>query len=99
MAAYGNHAVLFGGLDSNGVILGDTWIWDGATWTAAPTQLNPPNPRIQASAAAYQNGVLLFGGDDTVTIFPDTWFWDGMTWSPLRVQGPMPRYASAMTTL
>src|SRR5437762_13521522 len=27
------HAVLFGGIGSGYVYLGDTWTWDGATWT------------------------------------------------------------------
>ena len=31
-AATGN-VVLFGGEDSNGVALSDTWLWDGNTWT------------------------------------------------------------------
>ena len=28
------HVLLFGGRDSNGTALGDTWLWDGTTWTA-----------------------------------------------------------------
>ena len=55
--------VLFGGLDPNGGTLGDTWLWDGATWTQRFPVTSPP-PRANAALAfdPNTNAMLLFGG-------------------------------------
>jgi Putative Ig domain/Galactose oxidase, central domain len=90
--------VLFGGAGTSGVILNDTWTWNGTTWS----ELSPsesPSPRSDA-AMAYDpaNGeVVLFGGDGANGQLGDTWFWDGSDWS----QGdpsasPMARYLSTL---
>jgi len=34
--------VLFGGLDANSKVLGDTWTWDGTTWTQKSPDTSPP---------------------------------------------------------
>ena len=77
--------VLFGGTDnSSGNRLGDTWLWNGTTWTLAST--TGPTGR-NASAMVYDaaaNEVLLFGGIDTSgTPQNDLWAWNGTTWTPL----------------
>ena len=67
-------------------VLGDTWIWNGSTWTAGPT--GPP-PRSGA-ALAYDSAdrvSVLFSGSATpadsgaAALTPDTWTWDGSHWS------------------
>ena len=83
--ATGN-VILFGGygpVSGSGAVLGDTWLWDGSTWT----QVSPgssPAPREGASIDydANSRAVLLFGGTDgSGDYFQDTWTWDGSNWS------------------
>jgi cysteine-rich repeat protein len=59
--------------------LGDTWLWDGATWT----QSGIISPRLAAAAATNpQTGhVVLCGGrDDTGTVLADCYSWSGASW-------------------
>ncbi len=76
-AATGN-VVLFGGADVTGHSLGDTWIWNGSTWTKQTPATSPP-PQGQASMAydAATGNVVLFGGDN----LGGTWVWNGSTWT------------------
>jgi hypothetical protein len=78
--AYDNarhRVILFGGAKGS-LGLGDTWEWDGVSWTKVAT--TGPSPRIY-SAAAYDGvsrTVVLFGGDDTFgNLLGDTWAWSG----------------------
>lgn len=77
-------AVLFGGsADSAGTTaLGDTWLWNGSTWsTSLPLSLLPslnPPPRVGASiAGGFANQrLVLFGGQSggpSPITFDDTW--------------------------
>ena len=72
--------VLFGGYGGN--FQGDTWEWDGVSWT----QMRPrksPQARY-GSAMAYdakRNRIVLFGGiNNSGTPRGDTWEWDGIDW-------------------
>ena len=85
--------VLFGGTTGPCAIggscpgpFGDTWVFDGGTWTKK-TPTYSPSPR-SAMASAYSPALgasVIFGG---VAILPgstslfanDTWAWDGQTW-------------------
>jgi len=81
-------AVLFGGNNGGGnccsVFYGDTWTWDGLTWTQ---QSPAASPSARGSQMSYDEGVgqvVLFGG----TAAPpqglnDTWAWSGKTWKQL----------------
>jgi hypothetical protein len=66
------HLVLFGGQNSS--IVGDSWTWDGTTWTqeSPPTS---PSERVFAQMATDPSGrVVLFGGYSDITRFSaDTW--------------------------
>jgi hypothetical protein len=81
--------VLFGGWDNsnNGSAFGDTWTWDGVTWTQ---QFPPVSPaaRYARESMAYDPGtqtVVLFGGEGSDNgdyggvPFGDTWEWNGRT--------------------
>jgi hypothetical protein len=76
--------VMFGG--ETGPIygfLGDTWTWDGATWTEQHPATSP-SPRYGMGMAydAARRVVVLFGGyDGLVGDENDTWTWDGTTWT------------------
>jgi hypothetical protein len=71
-------AVLFGGYPG----YGDTWTWDGSTWTPQ-TPFDSPSPRTDAAMAYDGSNVVLFGGglDPGDNDFTDTWTWDGTDWT------------------
>jgi hypothetical protein len=79
--------VLFGGYADSGtsIELGDTWLWNGTTWTQASPS-SSPSPRVAAAMAfdPSRGRVVLFGGVTTTgsttnTTFRDTWEWNGAT--------------------
>ncbi|HEX5052078.1 MAG TPA: kelch repeat-containing protein [Planctomycetota bacterium] len=96
----GQRVLLFGGRNTTGTVsaLGDTWSWNGSTWT----QLSPPvSPPARAASAMVtdlaNNRVLLFGGHGAGSNrFGDTWAWTGATWVQLASSGPSPREHHAM---
>jgi len=75
--------VLFGGqtaIYDSSAFLGDTWEWDGATWTLRSD--TGPSPRT-GHMMAYDSdrGVtVMFGGGKLSARYDDTWEWDGNTW-------------------
>lgn len=74
--------VLFGGINTAGGPLTDTWLWNGSTWAEAHSSAHPPEWTSGAMAPdVADGGVLLFGG----AIFngTTTWRWDGSTWTAL----------------
>jgi hypothetical protein len=81
--------VLFGGGPGKPYTQGDTWEWDGTTWTQRLPTISPL-PRFE-HAMAYDGGrkvTLLFGGGDGNGVgfgnpLGDTWQWDGTIWSQL----------------
>lgn len=94
--------VLFGGFDRFGEgtgELGDTWTWDGTTWT----RLDPPtspSPRYGAAMATdpVTGDVVLFGGfGPEGGYLADTWTWDGQTWTERTpAVSPSPRLDSML---
>ncbi len=83
-AATGN-VVLFGGITTRGV--GDTWVWDGSTWTQQHPATSPSARGAAAMAYDAATGnIVLFGGGAFLPrgggdIFTGTWTWDGSTWT------------------
>jgi hypothetical protein len=72
--------VLFGGttLTHN---LGDTWTWDGTTWTEQNPAVSPSARwAMGMSYDAASSEALLFGGSGVGGVLGDTWTWDGTTW-------------------
>jgi N-acetylneuraminic acid mutarotase len=98
MATLNDVIVLFGGIDE--VLLGDTWTWDGATWTQQ--SLSGPSPRSNAAMATVGNQVMLFGGSrgsecgEAACWGDDTWTWDGTGWTRQSVAGPSGRLGASM---
>jgi hypothetical protein len=82
-----SRVVLFGGHTSScsNVTLGDTWEWDGTSWTQVAISRHAPAARA-GSGFAYDSALglsLLFGGwSDSSGFFGDTWEWDGTNWTP-----------------
>ena len=89
--------VLFGGyrLASDGSIerLGDTWEWDGQSWSEQDE--TGPAARSGASMvfAPSAGGVVVFGGNGPRG---DTWVWDGESWHRVVEKDPPGRYNSVM---
>lgn len=68
---------LFGGYGAAANALGDTWEWDGTTWSAAPA--GPPARWVASMAFDAARGVtVLFGGYPLEA--PTTWEYDGAAW-------------------
>ncbi len=86
--------VMFGGRGRSTVLLGDTWEWDGTSWTPISTSV-APSPRSGAVMAfdPLTGHALLFGGIQVGGYaLPTTWSWDGANWSALTtVHAPSPR--------
>ena len=96
-------AVLFGGTDQNGTLLGDTWQWDGSSWKVR--KVVGPSARAGHAMASLNGTVVLFGGISgapaagSFPVLGDTWEWDGSRWIERKVPGPKARAGHAMATL
>jgi Fibronectin type III domain/Galactose oxidase, central domain len=97
--ATGN-VVLFGGEGGTLIsptFLGDTWVWNGTTWTKQ-TPATSPSVRYFASMA-YDTSLgkpVLFGGYHPGRL-NDTWTWSGTTWTKLTpATSPTARTNAAM---
>jgi hypothetical protein len=89
--------LLFGGAadSSNPRYFGDTWTWNGTTWTQLHPATSPP-ARHQADMIydAAMHEIILFGGHGVgaQNYFNDTWAWNGTTWTQLQpATSPSPR--------
>jgi hypothetical protein len=60
--------ILFGGFDSGGNPLSDTWGWNGRSWNPLSTVQIPPARGGGAMAADAAGDVLLFGGTGAATL-------------------------------
>jgi hypothetical protein len=82
-AATGN-IVLFGGggFGSGPDPLGDTWTWDGSTWTKQAPAAHPSAAFAPSMAYDAATGnTVLFGGGNSHGSLSGTWTWDGSTWT------------------
>ncbi len=79
--------VLFGGVDTSGTNLNDTWTWDGVTWTQQFPPVSPPGRQFDMQGMTYDAAtrtVIFFGGLlSNQDVLGDTWTWDGVmkTWT------------------
>jgi hypothetical protein len=100
--------MLFGGAavsadpGANPAALGDTWEWDGESWT----QVDDTGPAARFAFAVAsdttRNRVVLFGGafftfSGDPNSFDDTWEWDGAAWTQQEATGPFARSGHQMT--
>lgn len=97
---------LFGGRD-NSTVFGDTWKWDGTSWSLAfPAGPGMPPPRYDAAMCSSSGtglGLVLFGGRNAVGNLIssprqiDWTAWGPQTWSPASFPNlPSPRAGHAM---
>jgi hypothetical protein len=95
-------AVLFGGSANvyGGSLLGDTWTWNGTTWTEQHPATSPSarSDAVMAYDAATKT-VVLFGGVSAADPngLNDTWTWNGTTWTEQHpATSPPARYWATM---
>ncbi|MBK8100401.1 MAG: hypothetical protein IPK26_25165 [Planctomycetes bacterium] len=82
--------VLFGGHDNSGTEFGDTWEYDGMSWT--PITVGAAPAARHGHALAYHSAIartVLYGGRTSIP-FADTWLYDGTAWTrpPLTLSPP-----------
>ena len=89
--------VLFGGINGS-TYLGDTWTWDGTTWTKQSPATSPPARDLASMAYDPATGnMVLFGGCSGSGVLDDTWIWSGTTWTKQSpATSPSARYAASM---
>ena len=91
--------ILFGGVNSSGIITGDTWAWNGTNWTNL--NISGPPARLGASMAydPAVGGLILFGGLSgnvaAPTALNDCWQVKNGQWSPF-LAGPTARAFASM---
>jgi N-acetylneuraminic acid mutarotase len=99
----GKKLVLFGGRNSEGVGLGDTWVYSRTknVWTSIDARA--PSPRFGHAIATRtdDSGFFLFGGQSDDRFFNDVWFYDFNSDRWTRVhegskRGPSPRYGTSL---
>lgn len=83
MAPIGSGMVLFGGSQSPWGAIGDTWRWNGTSWTMT-FPATQPTARAGHAMANVGNHVLLFGGTAGSPLLDETWIYDGITWTQLQ---------------
>ena len=84
-----HRVLLFAGRTPGGVLLGDTWSWDGHRWSRQPLG-GPPVRAAAAMAADPSGGVVLFGGAGVTGALGDTWRWDGRSWTAMHPSAAPP---------
>jgi hypothetical protein len=99
MAFDGSRVILFGGLQGPSQIeLGDTWAWDGSSWTqlSPPTSPSPRGMHQMAYDPVHERVVLFGGRTGSETALDDLWEWDGTTWTQITATvHPPGRYRGA----
>jgi hypothetical protein len=95
-----SRVVLFGGETNScsDTVLGDTWEWNGTSWTQIAVSGNTPSPRVN-SGFVYDSALgasVLFGGSSGGSgVLGDTWEWGGGRWAQQQpAASPSPRTTS-----
>ncbi|MCC6784527.1 MAG: hypothetical protein IT457_16910 [Planctomycetes bacterium] len=97
-AARGEMLLFGGAADGGNLKLGDTWVWNGVSWSQR-FPVHAPAPR-NVHGMAYDSRrqrVVLFGGVGYGATYGDTWEWDGVDWTRRSsANAPSPRAAMAL---
>jgi uncharacterized protein (TIGR03437 family) len=91
--------VVFGGSNSTYGYLGDTWLWNGGSWTEVFPLPTAPTLKYGEMVydAAYSQAILFGGSPYNPTYLNQTWAWDGSTWMQQSFQtNPAARVYHAM---
>ena len=96
-----NVTVLFGGWDTNGNELNDTWEWNGTNWNLITPSGSGPVARHDGAMVfdSARGTCILWGGSDFTLGFDyaDTWEWNGTSWTQLNTPAwPLARSGHSM---
>lgn len=96
--------LLFGGMDANGNVFGDTWRFSAAGGWQQRFPVQSPSARLNhamATDVAGGNTVWLFGGSTGANFHGDLWYFSSTfgidLWTQVGAPGPSPRDIHAMT--
>lgn len=89
--------ILFGGSGPFPTIFGDTWEYDGATWTQRVVSGPPARHAHGMTYDSARQRIVVFGGVNGTTNFGDTWEWNGAAWNQVASTGPAAGVAELMT--
>jgi cysteine-rich repeat protein len=80
-----HRVVLFGGYSANfGVVLADTWEYDGVDWKQlSPTTVPPARAEAAMAYDANRGKVIMYGGYDGTNPRSDMFEWSGTNWAAL----------------
>ena len=74
--------LLFGGRGRRARLDGDTWTWNGTSWTQRFPAHSPAPREVPGMAYDAARGqVVLFGGASDTYRLGDTWTWNGTDWT------------------
>ena len=88
-----SETVLFGGVLNSGSYAGDTWTWNGTTWTQAVVATSPPGRGGHGMSVDNASNVIVFAGSTNgAQANNDTWVWNGgaRTWTQRAPVGGSP---------
>lgn len=75
-------SVMFGGITTANVTIGDTWTWDGTDWTLETPGTSPAPRALYGLAYDIANDrTVLYGGAIPSVGSTETWTWDGSDWT------------------
>ena len=84
----GRGTLLFGGVGSDGALLGDTWIYhptsptvldrNASNWTRVVQGSDPVKRRLHAAAYLRDGAVVVYGGVQGVKTLDDVWVYDAL---------------------
>lgn len=94
-----NRVVLFGGIAPfPNLDQGDTWVYDGTSWTLAATTGPDPRGGHRMAFDPQRGRTVLYGGlGPNVGPFDQTWEWDGTTWERVFANEPSRRTGFALS--
>jgi hypothetical protein len=81
--------VLFGGEDTDGHVLDDTWAWDGVAWKEVATAKRPPARKWASMAWDPGLGAAVLVGGTDIDV-PDVWVLDAGGWELATLDGAPP---------
>jgi hypothetical protein len=95
--------LLFGGADATRVC-GDTWGWDGTSWTQLSAAGPAPRTFPAMTCDSARREALLFGGNRVLfgkderdyEFYADLWRWNGRRWRLATASGPAGRAEAAL---
>jgi hypothetical protein len=82
--------ILYGGIVKSGnadVYMGDTWSWNGATWTLRATS-GPGGRAFHGMVYDEARQEIVVHGGWTSGLATSTWTWNGVSWTEHAVPGP-----------